>query len=125
MDFFSIFQNNNLDTNNLDTKKKTTDAVDIRPNAVDIRMSVKKGNVQEDKKKEINHVSSYKNIRKGMFVKIIGVTGSYLNYYKGYFGEIKDYKREQDFAIIFLHGPVKVTILRFPIYHFIIEPDCF
>jgi hypothetical protein len=120
MDFFSIFQNNNLDTKNLDTKKKTT-------NAVDIRLSVKKGNVQEDKniQKEINHVSSYKNIRKGMFVKIIGVTGSYLNHYKGYFGEIKDYKRDQDFAIIFLHGPVKLTILRFPINHFIIEPDCF
>jgi hypothetical protein len=64
------------------------------------------------------HTNSYKNIRRGNYVKIIGVKNSILNIYKGYNGEVRDYKKDQDFAIIFLH--FNYSRIKFPIDHFII-----
>jgi len=52
-------------------------------------------------------------------VKIINVPNSILNTYKGYIGEIKNYKKDQDFALVFLHGIASATIIKFPLLHLI------
>jgi hypothetical protein len=61
----------------------------------------------------------YKNLKVGDFVKIIYSQNSNLNTYKGYIGEVKEYKKDQSHALIFLHGITSHTILKFPLYHFI------
>lgn len=132
MDFFSIFQNKEdiVDIKKVKKRNNTskplqktskgafTDDVDRLQGAFTDDVDIKQ---QDDSiKNDIYNTTLYKNIRKGNFVKIIGVNGSYLNTYKGYTGEIKDYKRDQDFAIIFLHAVNQITIVKFPINHFII-----
>jgi hypothetical protein len=53
-------------------------------------------------------------------VRIIYNENSVLNSYKGYIGEIRDYKNEHDFAVIFLHGITNQTFIRFPLKHFVV-----
>ena len=68
-------------------------------------------------------VEVYKNISKGDIVKIIGVKGSILNSYKGYIGEVRDYKRDKETAMILLHAITYQTTISFPLRHFIkIDP---
>lgn len=61
----------------------------------------------------------YKNIKKGDLVKIIYIKDSILNTYKGYIGEIKEYRKDMDSAVIFLHCITSFTSIKFPIEHFI------
>lgn len=61
----------------------------------------------------------YKTLKVGDFIKIIFSQNSNLNVYKGYIGEIKEYKQDQTHALIFLHGISAPTIIKFPLYHFI------
>ena len=68
---------------------------------------------------ETGHVL-YKNVKKGNMVRIIYNENSILNLYKGYIGEIRDYKKEQDFAIVFLHGINSQTFIKCPLQHFIL-----
>ena len=68
---------------------------------------------------QLNTISTYKNIKKGDFIKIIYQKNSILNQYKGYFGEIKEYRKEQDSALIFLHAISAFQLIKFPITHFI------
>jgi hypothetical protein len=63
------------------------------------------------------NLSTYKNIRKGDFVKIIKLENSELNHYKGYIGEIRDYKKDQSHALIFLHARNTNTYILFPLKH--------
>lgn len=147
MDFFSIFENSKKDIistkkdknvdKNVDKKivkkrqtlpKQSLDVVDRQQGTFTDDVIRQQGTFTDDIKKvesesiknEIYNTTLYKNIKKGDFVKIIGVKDSFLNSYKGYVGEIKDYKRDQDFAIVFLHGITQLTIIKFPIYHFVI-----
>ena len=64
----------------------------------------------------------YNDIRKGDFVKIIRLQNSVYNIYTGYIGEIKDYKRNQDTALVFLHAINNPTPIRMSINHFIRLP---
>lgn len=66
-----------------------------------------------------NSIGTYKNIKTGDFIKIIYQKDSILNYYKGYLGEIKEYRKEQDSAVIFLHAISTFRLIKFPITHFI------
>ena len=66
----------------------------------------------------LNSISTYKNIKKGNFIKIIYQKNSVLNNYKGYIGEIKEYRKEQDSALIFLHAITSFRLIKFPITHF-------
>jgi transcription antitermination factor NusG len=59
----------------------------------------------------------YKKFKKGDFVKIVRVKDSLLNHYKGYIGEIREYRTNQDFAIVFLHAINAVTYIKFPLEH--------
>ena len=102
MDFFSILQkNSNENLLQKNTKKEL--------------------NKIENANEQIHHTNSYKNLRKGNLVKIIGIKNSTLNAYKGYIGEIKDYKKDQDFAIVFLYAiQTNAHFVKFPINHFIV-----
>jgi hypothetical protein len=128
MDFFSIFQNNTT-TNDIDKKKVVkkrnskgdtfNESEKLRDTFNDTFNDGPKS--QDDSiKKDIYNTTLYKNIKRGDFVKIIRVKDSNLNVYKGYIGEIKDYKRDQDFAIVFLHSINNSPFVKFPIDHFII-----
>lgn len=68
---------------------------------------------------QLNSNSTYKNIKTGDFIRIIYQKNSILNHYKGYIGEIKEYRKEQDSAVIFLHAISTFRLIRFPITHFI------
>jgi hypothetical protein len=68
---------------------------------------------------ETGHIL-YKNVKKGNMVRIIYNENSILNLYKGYIGEIRDYKKEHDFAIVFLHGINSQTFIKCPLQHFIV-----
>jgi len=114
MDFFQFLQNSK-DTPNSKTINKT-----------------QKKKIQETETTETpvtptnlanEEVEVYKNITKGDMVKIMGVKGSILNSYKGYIGEVRDYKRDKDSAMIFLHAIAYPTTIKFPLYHFVkIDP---
>ena len=86
--------------------------------------SVRQGTSQpiDESKKKTNSCEIEQNhlyIKRGDMVKIINVPNSILNTYKGYIGEIKNYKKDQDFALVFLHGIASATIIKFPLLHLI------
>ena len=112
MDFFSILQkNSNENLLQKNTKKKLNKKIENE------QIYHTNANANE----QIYHTNSYKNLIKGNLVKIIGIKNSTLNVYKGYIGEIKDYKKDQDFAIIFLYAiQTNAHFVKFPINHFIV-----
>lgn len=55
--------------------------------------------------------------RKGDMVRVVFVPNSRLNVYKGYIGEVRDYKRGQDFALVFLHALNDFQLIKFPLEH--------
>ena len=97
MDFFSILQKNSNENENA-LKIKSIESVKDTEETRTKKQKMEIDNVLD----QINHTNSYKNIKRGSYVKIIGVKNSILNIYKGYTGEIRDYKKDQDYAIIFL-----------------------
>lgn len=62
---------------------------------------------------------TYGDIRNGTMVKIVYKQGSIFNYYKGYIGEVKDYKRGHSHARVLLHAPSYPCIIRVPLDHFV------
>lgn len=73
----------------------------------------------ENQQLDNQETTVYKNIKRGDFVKIIYLKNSNLNIYKGYVGDIREYRKDQDSAIIFLHAISSNNKIRFPIEHFI------
>ena len=75
------------------------------------------------KTKEKNPINEqdiiFENYRIGDMVKIIYKKNSIYNTYKGYVGEIKDYKKGFDNARLFLHAVNNKTIVTLPLDHFI------
>jgi hypothetical protein len=65
----------------------------------------------------------YENIYKGTSIRIIGIPGSMLNSYKGYIGEVRDYKRGQDFAMVTLNAINNGNLIKVPLEHFEIIED--
>lgn len=61
----------------------------------------------------------FENIRKGERVKIIGCKNSNLNVYKGYIGEVREYTKGQDYALIYLYPITYPTTVKFPVNHFV------
>ena len=64
-----------------------------------------------------SNLDTYKNLRKGNIVKVIRLENSELNYYKGYIGEVRDYKKDQNHALIFLHARNNNVVISFPLKH--------
>lgn len=131
MDFFQFLQsskeksNNKLDndTNNItnndtnnNTNNDTNDITNDNTNDISKKVYI---SANENKVLNENCIDTYKNIRKGSMVKIIYVKNSILNSYKGYIGEVKNYKYGQDFALVFLHGIQHKCIIKFPLKHLI------
>lgn len=66
----------------------------------------------------LNELNSY-SVKTGDFVKIVFKENSPLNIYKGYIGEIRDYRKGQQFAMVMLEAIVSKQIIKFSIDHFI------
>lgn len=68
---------------------------------------------------KINEQDLCRNIRKGTLVRIIRKPKSPHNIYKGYIGEVKEYVKNQDYAIIMLHALNTPKCFRFSLDHFV------
>lgn len=62
--------------------------------------------------------NTYLNFRVGQLVRIKRLEGGKLNCYKGYIGEIKEYKRYQNHALVLLHALNEPKLFRVPLDHF-------
>lgn len=58
-------------------------------------------------------------IKRGDFIKMIYKEKGGYNMYKGYIGEIREYRKGQDYAMVILHAMVNMRLMRVPIDHFI------
>lgn len=127
MDFLNFLKNSSTN----DTSKKTKkDTITIKKNYATPTptteyneqniSTVQFGNsppviVQET----TNSIDTYKNIKRGEFIKIIYQPNSNLNCYKGYIGEIKEYRKDQTHALVFLHAINSTQFIKFPLTHFV------
>lgn len=120
MDFFQFLQNstNNSPKKNLKRKNKITENNDNQENLL-IQENTLQIPLQNEHETRDTQRYDILNIKRGDYVKIIGLPNSNLNSYKGYIGEIKDYKQDQDFALVFLHGITALSIIKFPLKHLI------
>jgi len=107
MDFFQFLQASKEKQNDISENNLQKTGIDID--------NISNENCIENS--DENCIDTYKNIRKGSMVKIIYVENSLLNTYKGYNGEIKNFKSGQDFALVFLHGIQHKCIIKFPLKH--------
>ena len=64
----------------------------------------------------------HQNVKRGDFIRVIRMQNSDLNNYKGYFGEIRDYKKGQDYAMVTLHALNNFSSIKMPLEHFIMVP---
>jgi hypothetical protein len=126
MDFFQFLQKSSDShvTNKKSNKKNIvkTDNKQLDNKQLDNKQLDNKhlDNQQLDNQQLVNQETTiYKNIKRGDFVKIIYLKNSSLNIYKGYVGDIREYRKDQDSAIIFLHAISSNNAIRFPIEHFV------
>jgi len=123
MDFFQFLQKS-TDDSDITTLNSSEKFVRQQGTLQMANPSVRQGTSQhiDESKKKTNSREIEQNhlyIKRGDMVKIINVPNSILNTYKGYIGEIKNYKKDQDFALVFLHGIASATIIKFPLLHLI------
>lgn len=128
MDFFQFLQNSNNKTDVIkdqikDEQIKHDQFKNDSTKENIIKENIIKENIINEDVNNINSLDTYKNLRKGNFVTIIYNKDSNLNCYKGYFGEVKDYKKTQDYALIFLHACNNCSIIKFPLTHFILHDN--
>ena len=65
-----------------------------------------------------NNLNTFKNLKRGDYVKIIRVKDSHLNIYKAYIGEIREYRKDQDHALVFIHAMASShRFIKFPLTH--------
>jgi hypothetical protein len=122
MDFFQFLKNSSNDKNDSEKKSKVTKEKTSKTGKKEstiVKNDDKKLKTDQTIDIDREQVSVYKNIMKGDMVKIVRIEGSLLNSYKGYVGEIREYKRDQNTAVVFLHSISSNNRIRFPIDHFI------
>lgn len=119
MDFFQFLQKSTDDSDSKKSKRKTKTT---REHQTQDDFNVPRTHVvlNETQKREMEQAHLY--IKRGDMVRIVNVPNSMLNIYKGYIGEIKDYKIDQDSALVFLHGITSVTFIKIPLVHLIKIP---
>lgn len=118
MDFSQFLKNSYSQKN---TQKSNN--IDKKQNQKNSKNKIKTDSTEKSLSKSQYYVSNskldiYKNLRKGNMVKIIRLENSEFNYYKGYIGEVRDYKKNQNHASIFLHARNNNIIISFPLTHF-------
>jgi hypothetical protein len=126
MDFLNFLKNSST---NDTSKKSKRDTITIKKNyATPISEHTIEQNISTTQfgnpptvtaQETINSIDTYKNIKRGDFIKIIYQKNSILNCYKGYIGEIKEYRKEQTHALVFLHAINSTQFIKFPLTHFI------
>lgn len=116
---YSTSENKNSNKNSKNNKhnNKNNTNIDNTDNSRNNSYNIEQDLKQSSDTIENSNLSTYKNIRKGNFVKIIKLENSELNYYKGYIGEIRDYKKDQSHALIFLHSRHNNNYISFPLTH--------
>jgi|Laugrespbdmm15sn_2_1035079.scaffolds.fasta_scaffold00406_10 hypothetical protein len=114
MDFFQFLQKSTDDSDSKKSKRKTKTTREHQT------QDFTDHTVNETQKREMEQAHLY--IKRGDMVRIVNVPNSMLNIYKGYIGEIKDYKIDQDSALVFLHGITSVTFIKIPLVHLIKIP---
>lgn len=57
------------------------------------------------------------NFKSGDFIVVVKKPNSHLNVYKGYYGEIRDYRKGQDSAMVLLDAINSSKPIQFPIAH--------
>lgn len=57
--------------------------------------------------------------KRGDFIMVQYLKNSRLSIYKGYFGEIKIYRKEQNAAYVYLHALSHSPLIKFPIKHLV------
>ena len=120
MDFFQFLQNSSDTTNKKPNKKNIVKTQDQDQDQDQIQDQIQDQTQDQDNQQQQNQeITVYKNIKRGDFVKIIYLKNSNLNIYKGYVGDIREYRKDQNSAIIFLHAISSSNNIRFPIEHFI------
>jgi len=116
MDFFQFLQKSTDDDDSKKSKRKTKTTREHQTEDFNVTVNA----LKETQKREMEQAHLY--IKRGDMVRIVNVPNSMLNIYKGYIGEIKDYKIDQDYALVFLHGITTVTFMKFPLVHLIKIP---
>ncbi len=96
MDFFLLSANDTIKANT-DTNKENTETI----------------------KQETSTFMNSSLIKRGDYVKIIYKPNGRYNTYKGYIGEVREYRKDRDFAMVILHAMVNMKLMRIPIDHFI------
>lgn len=96
MDFFQFLQNSKTET-------KKSEATSILPQV----------------KEEIqDRYLDYESLQKGDYIKIIRLDQGTFNHFKGYIGEIKQYRKGSDSAMIILHAVNYPKLYKVPVAHF-------
>lgn len=95
MNFFQFLKNNNNSQNQITLDNKS--------------------------KNEVLSVKTYHStiLKPGDRIKIIYYPNSYYNSYKGYYGEIKEYKKSQPFALVHIYTSTSTRKISLPIEHFV------
>lgn len=93
--------------NNINSTKKTNGKIDNN----DIHSKAKIG-LYDD--------CALRDLSVGKTVKIVYLPKSPYNIYKGYIGEIKDYKKQNNYAMVFLNATNEHKIIQLPLKHFIL-----
>lgn len=118
---FSQFLKNSYSKKN--TQKSNDVDVDKKPNQKNSKSKTKTDYTAKTSLCKLqssvsnSNLDIYKNLRKGNIVKVIRLENSELNYYKGYIGEVRDYKKDQNHALIFLHARNNNVVISFPLTH--------
>jgi hypothetical protein len=123
MDFFQFLQKSTDDSDSKKSKRKTkTTREHQTQDDFNVPCQTDRTHIvlNETQKREMEQAHLY--IKRGDMVRIVNVPNSMLNIYKGYIGEIKDYKIDQDSALVFLHGITSVTFIKIPLVHLIKIP---
>lgn len=112
MDFFQFLQNSSDTTNsNKGSESKIPQVKNVTANVLPT--------VKSDRDQDMDLVYKTTTLKNGEIVKIVYMKGSLLNSYKGYIGEVKNYKKDQEFAQIFLHSITHYCVIKFPLAHFV------
>jgi hypothetical protein len=61
-----------------------------------------------------------RQLKKGEVIRIVYCKDSPYNIYKGYIGEIRDYKKGMDTAVVFLYAVASYKLLILPLEHFVV-----
>lgn len=96
------------------------DFVKLLNNSIEVHSKKSKETVNQRKKEEvpINH-TFYEDIKVGDYIKIVYLENSQYNDYKGYIGEVKEYKRGKDRALIMIHSTNIPKFIKISLKHFI------